>query len=792
MYSLNSWGQCVNTFPYLDDFEDRANTPALWSTGGSASTWEQREADLSTINYTPTDSTIWATGGFGIGAYINGEHSHVTSSACFDFTNLVNPFVLVDIWWECEANFDGAVLQYSTNGGSSWQVVGGFATSVGWYNNNSINSQPGNQPNGWSGRILSGDGSLDWIEAQHQLTGLAGQSNVKFRFLFRADATTRDDGFAFDNFRIVDGPGLNLGPDTTLCLGDTLVLDPSVPTAAAYQWSTGATTPSIDVAIPGTYIAVVTDSSGIIAVDTIEVSISFTSVDLGPNPVLCEGDTITLFAGNPGADYLWTGGSTASSIDITQPGLVKLTVQDSTGCVRSDSVFVFLEIPPQSALGNDTSFCLGGDIVLDAGAGAPGTTYQWNFGPSTQIVSVSSAGLYSVVATTPNGCIGTDTIDVGVDLAPVVNLGPDHVECYAFTLDAGNPGSTYLWSTNQTSQTITSTNPGTYWVQVTNAAGCVDSDTIIITSSAPPSLDLGGDQTICGGTPIQLDAGNPSAAHEWSTGATTQSIIVINPGTYFVSVTDANGCESADTVLIGESPLDVDLGTSATICEGDPLVLDAGPDGDTYDWSTNQSTQTITVTTSGTYSVTVSDQFGCEDMSSITVTTVPNFTAGITAPDTADLFASVNFMNGSTGNTVGWLWDFGDGSVSTLQNPTHQYVGLGTYTVTLITTNGTCQDTVTHEIVIEIFTDIEDEIESSLQVYPNPNDGNFQVAFELENPQDVDLSILDLSGKSVFQKSLGNQYQYKESVNIQQLPQGLYILKVSVGTASIYRKIIIQ
>ena len=139
-----------------------------------------------------------------------------------------------------------------------------------------------------------------------------------------------------------------------------------------------------------------------------------------------------------------------------------------------------------------------------------------------------------------------------------------------------------------------------------------------------PVVDLGPDTTLCSGS-LTLDAGNPGDSYSWNTGATTQTIVVSSPGTYWVTVTDALGQTDSDTieVYLG-APITVDLGADTTICGSGSLTLDAGfIPGASYLWSTGATTQTISVTSSDTFSVAVLGPCGHTDIDSIIVSIVP-------------------------------------------------------------------------------------------------------------------------------------------------------------------------
>ncbi|PWT99543.1 MAG: hypothetical protein C5B52_10480 [Bacteroidetes bacterium] len=505
------------------------------------------------------------------------------------------------------------------------------------------------------------------------------------------------------NISVNPSPNVNLGPDATICVGNSITLDAGN-AGATYLWSTGATTQTISVNTAGTYSVTVT-AGGCSSTDAINVAVNPAPiVNLGPDASICSGSSVTLDAGNPGATYLWSTGATTQTISVNTAGTYSVTVTKG-GCSASDAIDITTNTPPTVMLGPDVSICAGSTATLDAGN--PGATYLWSNGATTQKITVSTAGTYSVTVT-KNGCTGSDAINITVKPLPVVNLGPDASVCTStsLTLDAGNPGAAYLWNTGATTQTISVNTAGTYSVQVTKF-GCTGSDAINITTTAGPVVNLGPDATICSGTSTTLDAGNPGATYLWSTGATTQTISVNTTGTYSVTVTK-NGCTATDAINITVgSALVVNLGNDTAICLGSSIVLDAGNAGSTYLWSPGgATTQTLTVTgfAPTVYTVTVTNG-GCTGTDNIKVdlkaASTPQFTYVVT-PTCAPV--SVQFTDASTvctGTITGWLWDFGDGNTSTVQNPNHSYATPGTYTVSLtITPSSGLPTTTTNSVIV--------------------------------------------------------------------------------------------
>lgn len=196
--------------------------------------------------------------------------------------------------------------------------------------------------------------------------------------------------------------------------------------------------------------------------------------------------------------------------------------------------------------------------------------------------------------------------DAGCPL-PVVDLGNDTSLCAGatLTLDAtAGGGSTYLWQDNSTNPTFTVTQAGTYWVEVTDTCGTT-TDTINVSYSGTPTVDLGNDTTLCQGDLITLDATTPNVTYLWQDNSTGSTLIVTQPGTYWVELTDNCGTTS-DTIVIDFTPIPlVDLGPDSTLCQGETLTLDATATGATYLWQDNSTAATYDVTQQGIYFVEV-------------------------------------------------------------------------------------------------------------------------------------------------------------------------------------------
>ena len=394
---------------------------------------------------------------------------------------------------------------------------------------------------------------------------------------------------------------VNLGNDTLLCPGESLTL--SAPAGNTYLWSTGATSQTISVSTTGQYWVSVSNGA-CTSTDTTNVTFALPVVNLGIDTTLCQGQSITLSAGNANS-YLWSTGATSQTINATSAG--HYWVRASNGsCFSTDTINISFNTPPTVNLGIDTTLCQGQIKTLNAGTAG---NYLWSTGETSQTINVITAGQYWVKAGNGN-CFTADTINVYYNTPPLVNLGIDTTLCQGQikTLNAGTAGS-YLWSTGATSQTINVTTAGQYWVKAANG-NCSNTDTINIAFNLPPVVNLPKDTTLCNSETVLLDATNTNAIYLWQNGSSQAQFLVTQPGTYYVSV-NQNGCYASDTIKIAYNykPL-FSLGSDKTVCDQNPILLDPGITNASYLWQDGSTNSTYLVTQSGLYTVTITNQCG--------------------------------------------------------------------------------------------------------------------------------------------------------------------------------------
>ncbi|MEZ4737999.1 MAG: gliding motility-associated C-terminal domain-containing protein [Flavobacteriales bacterium] len=406
-------------------------------------------------------------------------------------------------------------------------------------------------------------------------------------------------------------PVVDLGPDLALCGSTGQVLDAGNP-GSTFVWSTGSGSQQITATTSGTYSVTVTNANGCSASDAVNVQLNNLPVDQLEDISACISDPVQLNAGGPENTYLWSTGATSSAISPTTSGTYSVTVTNSQNCSATFDAEVTLAPLVNVDLGPDTTICLGSSISI--GTDGPGLSHVWSTGATTATIEVSTAGTYSVTVSN-NGCQASDAITINTQNAPVDVL-QDVTKCVGepVVLDAGNAGSAYLWNVGTTARTLTVNTNGTYSVTVTNSTGCNSTFDATVTFVAPPTVHLGADTVLCEGEVLQLDAGNPGASFQWSTGATTRTIAVSTAATYQVQ-TNNGYCQRSDEIVVLFNPSPVGMATKQFhTCLGEDqnyVRLDAGNPGSRYNWSTGENARVILAGAYGVYVVEINNQYDC-------------------------------------------------------------------------------------------------------------------------------------------------------------------------------------
>jgi gliding motility-associated-like protein len=452
------------------------------------------------------------------------------------------------------------------------------------------------------------------------------------------------------NFSLAAAPTAS---SSCLAANGSIALNVSPSGSYDYLWSNGATNQNLQNIAEGNYTVTVTDASGCsdIATATVTGAVQPAVAIAGPAAV-CPASPANLVADPGFAAYIWDNGQATSSIIAAQPGSYAVTATDQNGCTATANFTVGTLPTPTPSITGPSAICAGGTAIFTVVGGVFDQT-TWSGGAIGTSINASQAGTYVVTVTDANGCtaIASQNLSLSTSLQPAIV--PDVDGCAGTaSLDAGIGYANYQWSNGETGQILSVTAPGNYTVTVSDGSGCSGEDTASISFPSLPQVQISGASAICVGGSTQFSVPAIFQQIVWSTGETTAAIAASQPGNYTVTITDANGCTATDEhLLVVGGSLVPDIAPTPPDCDG-TAILDAGPGYATYTWSNGLTTQSISVSAAGTYSVTVSDSpsGGCSGSASevVTIPLPPQVAiSGATSlceGDETDLVASGNFV----------------------------------------------------------------------------------------------------------------------------------------------------
>lgn len=478
-------------------------------------------------------------------------------------------------------------------------------------------------------------------------------------------------------------PQTTISGPTSFCQNANTTLAAS-PGFVSYNWSTGVTTSTLTTNIGGTFTVTVTDNLGCTDTESIAVTVQALPQPQITGPAaICDGSSSSLTLSQNFSTYVWNNGASSASITVNTPGNFTVTVTDANGCTGiASTVLTILQNPIATIV--EEAFACDGQITLTASAGF--TTYLWEgpngFSNNTQQPAVSQSGTYIVTVTDTNGCTNSAVQNTIIPVQTPVSLSGPTQFCIGGSVDlVASPGLVdYTWSDGSITPALTVSIPGTYTVTATDALGCSSTAVLNVGNFPQPAPVITGPLTVCPGNTATLGISGNFAAFNWSTNESTSSITIQPPFTATVTVTDTNGCTgTASASVMVSNQISPNIIPLPYACDGQ-ITLDAGTGFSNYNWSNAANTPQISVTQSGTYTVTVSDGGSCSGTASVQVTVpgLPALTVNgisqICAGQSAELSASSGF--------VSYSWSNGQSGPAITTDQTN------TYTVTATDVNG--------------------------------------------------------------------------------------------------------
>lgn len=360
---------------------------------------------------------------------------------------------------------------------------------------------------------------------------------------------------------------------------------------------------------------------------------------------ICPGETLTLSSSNAPA-YLWSNGENSQSISVSSPGTYTVSAINGNGCsATSASITVnVLSAPPAPAINanGNTQLCQGQTLTLTTGTS---NCYLWQpGGQATSGIQVSQSGVYTVTTCDNNGCASTSApLQITVvpnPATPQISASGPSTFCDGDSVILTSSGATsYNWSNGESNASVTITQSGNFTVSIQDNNGCTATSqpfSVTVNPNPNPVISTGGASGLCPNDSLILDAGAGFSTYLWNTGATSQSIVVNNPGQFQVNVSNADGCtgNSGTPIQINLLPVDTSISLNG-------VTLSANAAG-IYQWiecSTQQaipgaSQQSFSPIQNGSYALVITTADGCIDTSSCYPVVVTNIYNPI-SPSTA-------------------------------------------------------------------------------------------------------------------------------------------------------------
>ena len=576
-------------------------------------------------------------------------------------------------------------------------------------------------------------------------------------------------------------PTITASGPLSICAPGSVTLTSSQ--ASGNIWSTGDTTQSITVTAAGSYNVMHYAGCTSIASTPKVVTVSYTPaipVITAPSHVACSGSGLVLTASDDsaGTTYLGSTGGTRRTLPVTTSG--RYTVKAIKGActtATSDTFVVTVATTPSRPTVTVTgplAFCAGSDSVTLTSSATTGNL--WSTGDTTQSIVVKASGTYNV-KTIVGACTSTASTNRVVTVSTMPNLpvitAPSHTACSGtpLVLTATGNATSYKWSTGATGATLSVTATGKYAVKgISGTCTTATSDTFVVTvapTPARPTVTVTGNVAFCAGDSVVLTS-SAATGNLWSTNDTTQSIKVRASGSYTVKVISGvctSTASAAKVVTVSTLPAvpTVTAAGPVTFCQGGNVLLSAPAGaGYTYKWSPgNQTTRSITVTATGSYTVQTINGT-CTTAASapavVTVNPVPSAPVITPAPDS---------LHATPGGTS-YIWSRGTTVITGQTGPAIPVSGNGSYTVKIVV-NGCTSVASAPSVVTAINSYKAAEV---LTLVPNPAAGEVRIS-GLESASAVE--ITDALGRLVHLQIVDSA----TPLNLGSLSPGVYNVTVN-------------
>ncbi len=541
----------------------------------------------------------------------------------------------------------------------------------------------------------------------------------------------------------------------------------------------------------GTYTVVVTDADGCESVENIPISNigSAPAITSSSLPATCQagdGEATVLAQGNSPFTYLWNDAdaqTTATAINLYS-GTYEVVITDSNGCASTETVVVITENNLELTVSSTVAACGAstGTATISATGFSGTVNYLWSNGQTGNSISLPP-GNYTVTASDANSCEATASLEI--ESTPPVNVEAvaSDISCYgendglASITTSGN--YSYLWNTGQTTQTIENLAAGTYTVTVTEG-NCSDVENVEIMEPSPLVVSVDSEENLCSlngsSAEVSISGGIGGYSYSWSNGATTSVINDLSNGNYTVTVTDQNNCTDIASININSpaNPPVLYQEKQDISCYGESdgsinLIVQGGVPPLTYSWDNGSINEDISGLPVGYYTALVTDAYGCIAVITVSVNEPNPMSLIISSTPSAGNNGSISLN--VNGGTPPFTYQWSNGQTTQIITD----LSPGTYSVTTIDANG-C--TVVEQIEVESITNNEELPEANFMLYPNPNNGVFNIAFGMDGS--YSFQVLDVLGREVTTtKQVDVLAGEGRSFSMEHLAQGTYLVRLT-------------
>ncbi|HEX8040596.1 MAG TPA: T9SS type A sorting domain-containing protein [Chryseosolibacter sp.] len=595
--------------------------------------------------------------------------------------------------------------------------------------------------------------------------------------------------------------------------------------------------PTIAALRAGTYLLRVRDSNSCLREISAELTepaaLSVTFTDVGP--ALCndpQGKATAAVKGGTGTyRYAWMDAgnhllSDQPHVSGLAAGIYTLSVRDDHACEITSTVAITSTDGPRAQIDNvvpaSCSYASDGSAEVTSLEGNGPYTFLWQDGQTTEAAINLRKGRYLLEITDINNCKAIESVTIPAPDSLEVQIAQQteptcHGTCngrLALTAEGGNGNYHYDWG-NFNGAIRTDLCAGSYTVKVTDQKQCIALRTFILREPESLTITLERAQPPrchgeCNGMlEVSGRGGSGDLKYEWSSGQADPSIENLCAGEFTVVVSDSNRCSALETFTLENPPPPVlDLGGSITLCAGQTCTLDAGSEWQNFTWSSNtgfaSAQQRVTIDQPGMYWLETLNRQGCAARDTFLLETSTDLlNANFLVASTALVFDTVVVIDISwpLPERIAWklpaemkiLADRGEILYGEFENA-------GRYDVTLAATLGGCRDEITKTVTIieEANTSRDgrlggEPVVKEFHLYPNPNDGNFDVVVEFSEERSMLLTVWNLltTTKIAELRKSGSQ-SYEAHFDLGPLSAGSYTLRLDYGEGTRHIRFIVR